>query len=55
MGARRDFFTFLYLPCALLGWDLIAVIWSALIFGVSGITTGLQWVAAGGPEKAGGP
>jgi phosphatidylglycerophosphate synthase len=28
MGARRDFFTFIYLPCALLHLDLIAVIWS---------------------------
>ncbi len=54
MGARRDFFTFLYLPCALLHLDLIAVIWSAVIFLVSGAMTGAQWVVAGGPEKAGG-
>ena len=54
MGARRDFFTFLYLPCALLHVDLIAVIWSAVIFLVSGAMTGAQWVFAGGPEKAGG-
>jgi hypothetical protein len=54
MGARRDFFTFLYLPCALLHVDLIAVVWSAVIFLVSGAMTGAQWVFAGGPEKAGG-
>ena len=54
MGARRDFFTFLYLPCALLHLDLIAVMWSAVIFLVSGAMTGAQWVVAGGPEKAGG-
>ncbi|HSR91834.1 MAG TPA: hypothetical protein VLK88_11055, partial [Gemmatimonadales bacterium] len=53
MGARRDFFTFLYLPCALLHADLIAVIWSAVIFLVSGAMTGAQWVFAGGPEAAG--
>lgn len=53
MGARRDFFTFLYLPCALLHLDLIAVIWSAVIFLVSGAMTGAQWVVAGGPEAAG--
>ena len=53
MGARRDFFTFLYLPCALLHLDLIAVMWSAVIFLVSGAMTGAQWVVAGGPEAAG--
>jgi phosphatidylglycerophosphate synthase len=54
MGARRDFFTFLYLPCALLHVDLIAVVWSAVIFLVSGAMTGAQWVFAGGPEAGDG-
>jgi phosphatidylglycerophosphate synthase len=53
MGARRDFFTFLYLPCALLHLDLIAVIWSAVIFLVSGAMTGAQWMFAGGPTAVG--
>ena len=51
MGARRDFFTFLYLPCALLHVDLVAVIWSAVIFLVSGAMTGAQWVVAGGQKR----
>ena len=53
MGARRDFFTFLYLPCALLHLDLIAVIWSAVIFLVSGAMTGAQWAFGGGPAAVG--
>lgn len=53
MGARRDFFTFLYLPGALLRLDLVAVFWSAVIFTVSGVTTASQWLVAGGPERAG--
>jgi phosphatidylglycerophosphate synthase len=54
MGARRDFFTFLYLPCALLHVDLVAVTWSAVIFLVSGAMTGAQWLFAGGPEAGDG-
>ncbi|MEO8636955.1 MAG: CDP-alcohol phosphatidyltransferase family protein [Gemmatimonadales bacterium] len=52
MAGRRDFFTFLYLPAALLDVPLVALVWCAIIFSVSGLTTGLQWVVAGGPESA---
>ncbi len=49
---RRDFFVFLFLPAALLGLTEIALGWCAVIFAVSGLTTGLQWVVRGGPEPA---
>lgn len=52
MAGRRDFFTFLYLPAALLGVTELALAWCAVIFGVSGLTTGLQWVLKGGPAPA---
>ncbi len=52
IAGRRDFFTFLYLPAALVGFTEIALAWSAIIFSVSGLTTGLQWVLRGGPEPA---
>ena len=52
IAGRRDFFTFLYLPAALVGFTEIALAWSAIIFAVSGLTTGLQWVLRGGPEPA---
>jgi phosphatidylglycerophosphate synthase len=51
-AGRRDFFTFLYLPAALFGVVEVALAWSAIIFAVSGLTTGLQWVLRGGPEPA---
>lgn len=49
-AGKRDFFTFLYLPGALLGCVEIAFWWHALIATVSGLVTTLQWVLAGGPE-----
>lgn len=49
---RRDFFVFLFLPTAILGVTEIALAWCAIIFAVSGLTTGLQWVLRGGPEPA---
>ncbi|MDX2122768.1 MAG: CDP-alcohol phosphatidyltransferase family protein [Gemmatimonadota bacterium] len=52
MAGRRDFFTFLYLPAALVGMTEIALVWCAIIFSVSGLTTGLQWLLRGGPEPA---
>lgn len=52
MAARRDFFTLLYLPCALTGTNMVALIWAAVIFVVSGVMTGLQWIVAGGPNRA---
>ncbi|HEY7681366.1 MAG TPA: CDP-alcohol phosphatidyltransferase family protein [Gemmatimonadales bacterium] len=51
-AGRRDFFTFLYLPAALLNLTEIALAWSAIIFVVSGVATGLQWALRGGPEPA---
>ena len=50
MAGRRDFFTFLYIPAILLGVPLVALGWCAIIFSVSGLTTGLQWVVGGGPR-----
>ena len=52
LAGRRDFFTFLYLPAALLGVTEVALAWCAVIFGVSGLTTGLQWLLKGGPAPA---
>ena len=52
LAGRRDFFTFLYLPAALVGRTEIALAWCAIIFSVSGLTTGLQWLLRGGPEPA---
>lgn len=52
LAGRRDFFTFLYLPAALVGMTEIALAWCAIIFSVSGLTTGLQWLLRGGPEPA---
>ncbi len=49
---RRDFFVFLFLPAALAGLTEIALGWCAIIFAVSGLTTGLQWLLRGGPEPA---
>ncbi len=49
---RRDFFTFLYLPAALLDLTEVALVWCAFIFAGSGIATGLQWLVGGGPEPA---
>jgi phosphatidylglycerophosphate synthase len=49
---RRDFFTFLYLPAALLGVTEAALGWCAFIFVGSGLATGLQWLVGGGPEPA---
>jgi phosphatidylglycerophosphate synthase len=49
---RRDFFVFLYLPCALLGWNELPLVWSGVIFAFSGVTTGLQWLVGGGPAPA---
>ncbi len=51
-AGRRDFFVFLYLPAAATGLDLLALVWSAMVFLVSGVTTAAQWLLAGGPEPA---
>jgi phosphatidylglycerophosphate synthase len=52
LAVRRDFFTFLYLPCALAGASIVALVWSGVIFVASGVTTGLEWIVAGGPRPA---
>jgi phosphatidylglycerophosphate synthase len=49
-AGKRDFFTFAYLPCALLGFVAPAFLWHAIIATVSGVVTSLQWLVAGGPE-----
>jgi phosphatidylglycerophosphate synthase len=52
MAGRRDFFTFLYLPTALLGVTEIALFWCAIIFITSGAVTSLMWLLKGGPTPA---
>jgi phosphatidylglycerophosphate synthase len=52
MTGRRDFFTFLYLPAALLGVTEVALIWCAFIFIASGAVTSLLWLVKGGPLPA---
>lgn len=49
---RRDFFTFLYLPAALLSVTIVALVWSGLIFIATGIGAAFQWLVWGGPEPA---
>jgi phosphatidylglycerophosphate synthase len=51
-ASRRDFFTFLYVPCALLGCIEVAFVWHALIAALSGLFTTSQWLLLGGPETA---
>ncbi|CAN5188152.1 hypothetical protein BH09MYX1_BH09MYX1_25730 [soil metagenome] len=51
-AGRRDFFTFAYVPCALLGVTEIAFTWHAIIATMSGILTTSQWLFMGGPESA---
>lgn len=52
LAGRRDFFTFLYVPATLTGTTVVALAWAAIIFTASGLTTGLQWLVAGGPRRA---
>jgi phosphatidylglycerophosphate synthase len=52
LAGRRDFFTFLYLPAALLGLTQIALCWCAFVFVGSGAVTGLDWMLRGGPRRA---
>lgn len=51
-AGRRDFFTFFYVPCAILGCVEFAFVWHALIASLSGIATTSQWLLLGGPESA---
>lgn len=52
MAGHRDFFTFLYLPAALVHLTEIPLLWCAIIFIVSGGTTSLEWLLRGGPRPA---
>jgi phosphatidylglycerophosphate synthase len=51
-AGKRDFFTFLYLPCALLGVVEIAFLWHAVIAISSGVITTSQWLLLGGPKPS---
>jgi phosphatidylglycerophosphate synthase len=51
-AGKRDFFTFLYLPCALLGIIQLAFLWHAVIAISSGIITTSQWLLLGGPKSS---
>jgi hypothetical protein len=52
MAGRRDFFTFLYLPAALLGVTGVALVWCAIVFVLSGLVTSMLWLVRGGPVPA---
>ncbi len=52
MAGRRDFFTFLYLPAALIGHMGIALGWCTGIFFLSGAASGVHWLIFGPPEPA---
>lgn len=52
MAGRRDFFTFLYLPAALIGHMGIALGWSTGIFILSGAASGVHWLIFGAPVPA---
>jgi phosphatidylglycerophosphate synthase len=53
MAGRRDFFTFLYLPAALLGMMPVALAWCTGIFVLSGLASGVHWLIFGAPAPAG--
>lgn len=53
MAGRRDFFTFLYLPAALLGMMHLALAWCTGIFVLSGLASGVHWLIFGPPAPAG--
>jgi phosphatidylglycerophosphate synthase len=50
IAGRRDFFTFLYLPAAMIGMTEIALYWCAFIFIGTGAVTSLEWILRGGPR-----
>jgi phosphatidylglycerophosphate synthase len=52
MAGRRDFFTFLYLPAAILGLMQVALAWSTGIFVLSGLASGFHWLMFGPPAPA---
>lgn len=52
MAGRRDFFTFLYLPAAIIGHMGIALGWCTGIFILSGMASGVHWLIFGPPEPA---
>lgn len=49
---HRDVLILLYPVSALFGATIIALLWSAVFFVVEGAICGLQWLVAGGPQKA---
>lgn len=52
MAGRRDFFTVLYLPAALLGVMQVALAWCTGIFVLSGLASGVHWLIFGPPAPA---
>lgn len=52
MAGRRDFFTFFYLPAALVGLPELAVILCGIIFILYGLASSFQWLLLGGPRPA---
>lgn len=52
MAGRRDFFTFLYFPAAILGVMQVALGWCTGIFILSGLASGTHWLIFGPPEPA---
>jgi len=52
LAGRRDFFTFFYLPAALIGLPQIALWLCAVIYFLSALSTTLEWLLKGGPQPA---
>jgi phosphatidylglycerophosphate synthase len=53
MAGRRDLFTFLYLPAAVLGVMQVALAWCTAIFVLSGLASGVHWLIFGPPAPVG--
>lgn len=53
MAGRRDFFTFFYLPTALIGLPELALAWCAIIWTVSCVAIVFEWIVYGGPAPVG--
>jgi phosphatidylglycerophosphate synthase len=52
VAGHRDFFTFLYLPAAILHLTEIPLIWCCIVFLASGGATSVEWIVRGGPRPA---
>ncbi len=49
IAGRRDFFTFFYLPMAIIGLPELALAWCAIVWTVSAVAIVVEWIVYGGP------